>query len=79
MASASAVAANNEDRPYELRTHAWFVGFAPFDEPEIAVAVVVEHGGAGGAAAAPIGGEILRTFFDDPAETRVAGGMGGGS
>ena len=79
VASASAVAANNEDRPYELRTHAWFVGFAPFDEPEIAVAVVVEHGGAGGAAAAPIGGEILRTFFDDPAETRVAGGMGGGS
>lgn len=79
VASASAVAANNADRPYELRTHAWFVGFAPYDEPEIAVAVVVEHGGAGGAAAAPIGGEILRTFFDGPAEPQVAGGMGGGS
>ena len=65
VASANLVAADNEDRPYELRTHAWFVGFAPFDEPEIAVAVVVEHGGAGGAAAAPIGGEILRTFFED--------------
>ena len=74
VASANLVAADNEDRPYELRTHAWFVGFAPFDEPEIAVAVVVEHGGAGGAAAAPIGGEILRTFFEDSVETRVVGG-----
>lgn len=76
VASANVVAANNEDRPYELRTHAWFVGFAPFDEPEIAVAVVVEHGGAGGAAAAPIGGEILRTFFEDSTEPRVVGGGG---
>ena len=76
VASADAVAANNEDRPYELRTHAWFVGFAPFDEPEIAIAVVVEHGGAGGAAAAPIGGEILRTFFEDSPGTRVVGDGG---
>ena len=76
VASADVVAADNEDRPYELRTHAWFVGFAPFDEPEIAVAVVVEHGGGGGAAAAPIGGEILRTFFEGSRETRVAGGGG---
>ena len=38
------------------------VGFAPFDEPEIAVAVVVEHGGAGGAAAAPIGREIMAAW-----------------
>ena len=76
VASANLVAADNEDRPYELRTHAWFVGFAPFDEPEIAVAVVVEHGGAGGAAAAPIGGEILRTFFEDSVEARVVGGGG---
>ena len=77
VASANVVAANNEDRPYELRTHAWFVGFAPFDDPQIAVAVVVEHGGAGGAAAAPIGGEILRTFFDGSPEVRVVGGPGG--
>ena len=78
VASADLVAADNEDRPYELRTHAWFVGFAPFAAPEIAVAVVVEHGGAGGAAAAPIGGEILRTFFEDTPDARVAGGGGGG-
>ena len=62
VASASRVAPDNEDRVFELRTHAWFVGFAPFDEPEIAVAVVVEHGGAGGAAAAPIGREIMAAW-----------------
>ncbi|MCY4626922.1 MAG: penicillin-binding protein 2 [Acidobacteria bacterium] len=76
VASADVVAPNNEDRPYELRTHAWFVGFAPFDAPEIALAVVVEHGGAGGAAAAPIGGEILRTYFEESPEMRIVGGGG---
>ncbi len=35
-------------------THAWFIGFAPADDPKIAVAVLVEHGGTGGATAAPI-------------------------
>ena len=78
VASANLVAPNNEDRPYELRTHAWFVGFAPFEDPEIAVAVVVEHGGAGGAAAAPIGAEVLRAFFEGSTDVRVAGGIGGG-
>lgn len=79
VASADAVATENEDRPYELRTHAWFIGFAPFDDPEIAVAVIVEHGGAGGAAAAPIGGEILRVFLETFADPTVMGGDGGGS
>jgi penicillin-binding protein 2 len=40
--------------------HAWFAGFAPADDPKIAVAVVVEHGGNGSAAAAP----IARRMFD---------------
>lgn len=50
--------------PYQFRDHALFVAFAPFDKPEIAVAVVVEHGEHGGSAAAPIAGRILRTYFD---------------
>jgi penicillin-binding protein 2 len=58
----------SEDRkkslPYQYRDHALFVAFAPFDKPEIAVAVVVEHGGGGGAIAAPIAGRILRAYFD---------------
>ena len=49
---------------YQYRDHAIFVAFAPFEKPEIAVAVVVEHGEHGGSAAAPIAGRILRTYFD---------------
>ena len=49
---------------YKFRDHALFVAFAPFEKPEIAVAVVVEHGEHGGSAAAPIAGRILRAYFD---------------
>ncbi len=41
------------------QNHALFVGFAPVDNPKYAVSVVVEHGGAGSAAAAPIGRDVL--------------------
>lgn len=44
------------------RPHAWFVGFAPARSPEVALAVVVENGGAGGAVAAPIAREILEAW-----------------
>ncbi len=47
-----------------LRDHAWFVAFAPSDQPVIAMSVLVEHGGHGGSAAAPIAGKFLRAFFD---------------
>lgn len=40
--------------------NAWFIGFAPADNPKIAVAVLVENGGQGGRVAAPIAGEIFR-------------------
>ncbi|MBN1881186.1 MAG: penicillin-binding protein 2 [Deltaproteobacteria bacterium] len=49
--------------PYELRDHAWFVCFAPLEDPEIAVAVLVEHGGFGGTASAPIAGAVVREYF----------------
>lgn len=44
-------------------THAWFVGFAPADDPRIAVAVVLENTGAGGSVAAPLGREIIREYL----------------
>lgn len=44
--------------------HAWFIGFAPRDNPKIAIAVVVENGGSGGAVAAPIAGRVLTQFFE---------------
>ncbi|MDQ2092197.1 penicillin-binding protein 2 [Marimonas arenosa] len=58
----------NEDLPWERRDHALFVDFAPFDDPKIAVAVVVEHGGGGSTAAAPIARDItLQALYgDDP-------------
>jgi penicillin-binding protein 2 len=40
--------------------HAWFVGYAPYEEPTIAIAVIVEQGGFGGATAAPIAGAMIR-------------------
>jgi penicillin-binding protein 2 len=43
--------------------HAWFVGYAPFDDPKITVAVIVENGGFGGTAAAPIAGAIIRRYL----------------
>ncbi len=52
-----------DEIPYKYRDHAWFVGFAPYEKPEIAVAVLVEHGGHGGATAAPIAQRIFRKYF----------------
>lgn len=49
---------------YQHRDHALFVAFAPYDKPEIAVAVVVEHGEHGGGAAAPVAGRVLRKYFE---------------
>lgn len=49
----------NEDLPWNRRDHALFVGYAPFDAPRYAVSVVVEHGGGGSKAAAPIARDVL--------------------
>jgi penicillin-binding protein 2 len=49
--------------------HAWFVAYAPVSDPQIAVAVLVEHGGHGGSAAAPLAKRVLEANFP---EKRVA-------
>jgi penicillin-binding protein 2 len=52
------------DGPERTRDHAWFIAFAPVEEPEIAVACLAEHaGGGGGAIAAPIVSKILSHYF----------------
>jgi penicillin-binding protein 2 len=43
--------------------HAWFVAYAPANDPKIALAVVVEHGGHGGAAAAPIARKVIEEYL----------------
>jgi len=50
---------DNIDRPWKFRDHALFVGYAPFEEPRYAVAVIVEHGGGGSGVAAPIASKVL--------------------
>ncbi len=57
-----------KDVPYKYRDHAWFVAFAPVDKPKIALAVVVEHVGHGGAVAAPVAKVVLQAFFHPDAE-----------
>jgi penicillin-binding protein 2 len=53
----------DENNIYE-RQHAWFCCFAPFDDPEIALAVVVEDGGEGSAYAVPVADRVVRAFFE---------------
>jgi len=49
--------------PNRENDDAWFVAFAPFEDPQIAVAVVVEAGGAGGAVAGPVTRKVLEAYF----------------
>ena len=51
-----------ESEVESLEDNAWFVGFAPRDNPEIIVAVIVQRGGSGGTAAAPVAREIFRLY-----------------
>jgi penicillin-binding protein 2 len=59
----------DEDIPYEFRDHAWFAAFAPYENPLIALAVLVEHGGHGGSAAAPIAGKLIKSYVESRQST----------
>ncbi|WP_309664494.1 penicillin-binding protein 2 [Tabrizicola sp.] len=56
---------SNDDLPWNRRDHALFVGFAPYDNPRYSVSVVVEHGGGGSTAAAPIARDIILRAMSD--------------
>jgi len=60
--ASSAAAGPEEDRPEELRNHAWFVGIAPIDAPEIAIVVFHELGA--GFLTAEAGGDIMRAWAE---------------
>ncbi|MFC1863405.1 penicillin-binding protein 2 [Thermodesulfobacteriota bacterium] len=51
------------DIPDEFKDHAWFVAIAPANEPKLAISVLIEHGGHGGSAAAPIAREMLKKYL----------------
>ncbi len=56
---------SEEDIPVHHRDHAWFVAVAPAEKPRIAIAVIIEHGGHGGSAAAPIAAEMIKVYLKD--------------
>jgi len=53
-----------KDIPYKFRDHAWFTCYAPADDPQIAVTVLVEHGLHGGSGAGPIARVVLKKYFE---------------
>jgi penicillin-binding protein 2 len=54
-----------DKQPKDERDHAWFIGYAPAEKPEIAFAIVIEHGGHGGTTAAPVARKVLEVFFEE--------------
>ncbi len=60
---------DSADLAPELQHHAWFVGWAPVDDPEIVIAVVVEHGGGGGSIAAPTASTIFSAALGEGGES----------
>ena len=61
---------DNADRPWKFRDHALFVCYAPYKNPRYAVSVVVEHGGSGSSAAAPIAKQVVDHLFKTEAKTK---------
>jgi penicillin-binding protein 2 len=60
-----------------LRDHSWFIAFAPADKPRIALAVIVENGGWGASAAAPIARKVLDSYLlDDQGKLKPAEPVG---
>lgn len=59
------VGVDADKQPKGERDHAWFIGYAPAENPEIAFAIVIEHGGHGGTTAAPVARKVLEVFFED--------------
>ncbi|MFZ7112802.1 MAG: penicillin-binding protein 2 [Desulfatiglandales bacterium] len=70
-------AKNAGEIPLEFRDHAWFVAIAPKDDPQLAVSVLIEHGGHGGSAAAPVAAKLIRAYMDQYQRSGVAGKVDG--
>ncbi len=62
-ASADKVYQKCDNMDYESRHHGLFVGFAPYDNPKIATAVIIEHGCSGSGAAAPVAEKVVTQYM----------------
>jgi len=63
--TAQVVKKGEEKRSADVKDHAWFASFAPVDNPQLAVVVLVENGGFGGAVAAPVAKAVYEAAFKD--------------
>jgi penicillin-binding protein 2 len=54
---------SDDKTPDQYKDHAWFIAFAPKDHPKIAAACIIEHGGHGGSASAPVIHDVFQRFF----------------
>ena len=64
-----------DEIPTEFKDHAWFVALATAENPVLAIAVLVENGGGGGRTAAPIAGELIRSYLGRSPGAQVAARM----
>ena len=64
---------NDDDIPKEFRDHALFIAYAPAEDPYIAIAVIVEHGGGGGKNAAPVAQKIIARYKELREQRQSAG------
>jgi penicillin-binding protein 2 len=53
----------NKEIPQRYRDHAWFTAVAPANNPRIALAILIEHGGHGGSVAAPMARKIIKGYL----------------
>ena len=54
----------NKDLPYEKRDHALFTAFAPYKKPRYSISIIIEHGGSGSSAAAPIAKKVIKKVLE---------------
>ncbi|MDR1395389.1 MAG: penicillin-binding protein 2, partial [Deltaproteobacteria bacterium] len=57
--------------PWKYREHAWFTAYAPSENPEVVVTVLLEHAGGGGANSAPLASKLLAAYFDTSIDTHL--------
>lgn len=67
---------SNEEIEWRRRDHALFVAFAPVDNPRYSISVVVEHGGSGSRAAAPVARDIMKLVLERDPTNRLASAPG---
>ena len=53
-----------EEIPDDLKDHALFIAFAPYDDPKYAISIIIEHGGSGSSAAAPIAKKVIKKVLE---------------